>query len=51
MKEINKDLLFNFKKVSPERYKLTKIIEGHKIELILTNSEARQIIGIIDNEL
>lgn len=51
MKQINENLQIDFKKVAPDNFKLTQIIDGHKIEFILEKSQARQFIQTIDNEI
>lgn len=51
MQTINKQIQASFKEVAPDQYKLTQIIDGHKISYILEKSEARELIGLIDNKI
>lgn len=51
MTTIRQGLQANFKEVATESFKLTLILDGHKIDTILNTSEARQFIELIDNKL
>jgi len=51
MIEIKEGLQMSFKEVGTDTHKLKFIIDGHKIDLILTTSQARNIVGLIDNGL